>query len=170
MSALVHLTLAAMLAGVALEERISPDGETLALASCGVRDTLWMDHYAAGLYLPPGASVHAVRDPGQPKAVRMKVIDARHFPDDIPEKWRHVLQRELQADPMSRVREAYGRLADDDVVTVSYAPQQGVAMRVNREVIAKGLDHAVIAGMLDAWAEHDPISQKLHRLALEHPC
>lgn len=89
-----------MLAGVELEESILLNSKPLTLSSCGVRDTLWIEHYAAGLYVPPGTSAQVVRDPNYPKAVRMKFIDGRYLPERIPEKWRGVLQRELKADPL----------------------------------------------------------------------
>ncbi|HEX6267253.1 MAG TPA: chalcone isomerase family protein [Burkholderiales bacterium] len=161
---------AATLAGVRLEPTLQVGGQTLALASCGVRDTLWIDHYAAGLYLPKGDSPQTVQDGSRPKAVRMKVIQARFLPDNIPEKWRGALKSELRHEPMVRVREAYDRLADGDVVTFAYGPQQGVTMSVNGKTVVNTPGHAVIDSILKAWSGKDPVTGKLNRLTLEHPC
>lgn len=55
----------AALAGVDLAPTLSVAGHTLQLVSCGMRETLWIDHYAAGLYVPPGASAQIARDAQQ---------------------------------------------------------------------------------------------------------
>lgn len=161
---------AATLAGVRLEPTLRVNGETLALVSCGVRDTMWIDHYAAGLYLPKGDSPKTVQDGRRAKAVRMKVIQARFLPDNIPEKWRGALKSELKHEPMVQVREAYDRIEDGDVVTFTYVPQQGVTMSVNGKTVVNTPGHAVIDSILKAWSGKDPTTGKLNRLTLEHPC
>lgn len=170
LAALAGSAAAVELAGVDLEPALEVAGERLELVSCGVRDTLWMDAYAAGLYVPPGASVGATRDERRAKAVRMKIVEARYLPANIPEKWRGTLQSELARDPMARVRRAYDRLGDGDVVTFTYLPAQGVTMAVNGKPLVQTPGHEIIDQILAAWSEKDPISGKLHRLRLEHPC
>ena len=161
---------AAELGGVRLEPNLNVGNQPLTLVSCGVRDTLWMDAYAAGLYVPPGTDTQATRDPKRPKAVRLKIINATYLPDNIPEKWRSTLQQELKREPMASVRGAYDRLSDGDVVTFAYLPDNGVSMSVNGKQIVQTPGHALIDSILDAWAEKDPVSGKLHRLTLNHPC
>ena len=161
---------AAKVGGVELTDALEVSGHRLELASCGVRDTMWIDHYAAGLYVPSGAGAKAAADAKQATAVRMKIINARYLPGDIPAKWRGALDRELGHEPMMRVRRAYDKLQDGDVVTFSYVPSQGVTMQLNdRKVIDVG-GHAVIDSILAAWRGRDPIGEKLHRLALHHRC
>lgn len=55
-------------------------------------------------------------------------------------------------------------------MTVGYVPNEGVTMQVNDKVVAQGLRHDLIHEMLEAWAQDDPISGKLRRLVLRHPC
>ncbi len=43
-------------------------------------------------------------------------------------------------------------------------------MAVNGHVVAEVPGHGLISAMLQAWADEDPISGKLHRLLLQHPC
>ncbi|HEX6321193.1 MAG TPA: chalcone isomerase family protein [Burkholderiales bacterium] len=163
--------LAATLAGAQIPDALETEAGTLRLVSCGVRDTLWVDHYVAGLYVPPGATAQAVRDAGEPKAVRMQVLNAQWLPDNVPEKWRGALRKELRREPMAQVRAAYHRLTDGDVVTFTYLPGSGgVRMTVNGHRVMQTPGHEVIQTILEAWAERDPISGKLHRLRLEHPC
>lgn len=161
---------AATLAGARLPPTLRVASHTLELVSCGVRDTMWIDHYAAGLYLPKGDSPQAAQDERRPKAVRMKVIQARYLPDNIPQKWRRALKTELQHEPMVQVRQAYDRLSDGDVVTFSYVPQAGVTMSVNGKQIVNTPGHAVIDSILEGWSGKDPTTGKLNRLTLEHPC
>ena len=161
---------AATVQGIEIPDRLIAGNHEFELMSCGVRDTLWMDAYAAGLYMPAGASPQATRDERRPKAVRLKVIHAKYLPADIPEKWRNALEHELARDPMMRVRQAYGRLSDGDAVTFLYLPDDGVTMSVNGRFVARSPGHALIDDILDAWAGEDSISGKLHRLRLDHPC
>lgn len=166
----MSLVAAAMLAGVQLAATLPVGGEALELASCGVRDTLWIDHYVAALYLPPGASMQAARDPASAKAVRMHVVESRYLPERIPQPWREALAGELAREPMFRVRVEYQDLTDGDVVTIAYAPGSGVTMRVNGRTVTRIPGHDAIDAILEAWAGQDPISGKLRRLAMKHPC
>lgn len=90
-----------------LPAAIKEGGRVLQLVACGVRDTLWIDRYAAGLYLPSGAAVTSVADAGKPKAVRIRMIATRYVPEQIPEKWLVALEAKLPPEPLSRFRRAY---------------------------------------------------------------
>lgn len=160
----------AVVAGVSIPEVLRAGDRILTLASCGVRDTLWIDHYVAALYLAAGASLGAVQDPAQPKAVRIEIITARYMSDDVPEQWRAPLAQELSREPMSRLRNAYRNLAAGDVVVLAYDPGVDVSMRVNGRTVVRTPGHDAIDAILGAWAEEDPISMKLQRLKLENPC
>lgn len=146
------------------------DGRILQRVSCGTRDTLWIDHYVAGLYIPRGANIGVVRDPAGAKAVVIRMINTRYLPDSIPEKWLEALQRETPPEPLARVRRAYRQLSDGDVMTIAYRPQTGVAIGVNGRRVAQVRGHAVIDAILQAWAEEKTVAEKLQKLSIEHPC
>ncbi len=153
-----------VVAGVALPERTRLGGSVLALVSCGVRDTLWIDHYVAALYLPIGLpSIEAMHNPKKPKVIVLQIVGTALLPEQIPEPWRKTLSEELRRDPLARVRDAYHNLAVGDRVRVTYTPDVGLTMAVNDRVVARTSDHALIDSMLRAWAEKDPISGKLNR-------
>ena len=155
----------------AMPRQIDPPGETpLALASCGVRQVLWMELYSVGLYLSPGAPLLAALDPQAPAALRVKVLDKNDFPADIPEKWRRPLERALTVAEMARIRAAYGTLRNGDFLTLAYAPADGVRLSVNGQALAHTDGHHLIDEMLRVWAGHDPVTGKLRRIALQHPC
>lgn len=166
----ISLAAAATVAGVQLPDSLTTGAQPLQLVSCGVRDTLWIDHYVAGLYLPPGRTLQELRSPKTAKAVRLQVIDGAWLPERIPGKWRGALEAELEQEPMSRVRTAYRGLSKGDVVTFAYLPGEGVTMSVNRSTVLRAQGHDVIDAILETWSGEDPISGKLQRLALKHPC
>jgi hypothetical protein len=148
---------AATVAGVQLRPVIRWAGEELVLTSCGVRDTLWIEHYVAGLYVPRGTrAVSAVRDPNKSKVLVVQVLNTYFFPPRLPEKWRKPLQASLSADKFAQVSAAYQNLLNGDTMQYSYSPDTGLAMTVNGErVINAG--HGVIDALLRAWQrDEDP--------------
>ena len=157
-------------AGTGMPAALDPAGSQLRLASCGVRQVLWMRLYSVGLYLPPGAPLDAALDAKRPAALRIEILDKGDFPPRIPQKWRGPLERGLSAQAMSRVRAAYGNLRDGDRLTLAYVPRQGVRLSVNGEALAHAHGHALIADMLRVWAGGDALAGKLRRIALRHPC
>lgn len=170
LSGLVPLAAAATVAAVQLPPAVDVAGTSLHLASCGVRDTFWIEHYAAGLYVAPGASLHSVRDPNRPKAVRLQVIEDRWLPEQIPAKWREALESELNPGPMNRLRGAFAGLTDGDIVTLAYLPGEGIDMQVNGATVVRAPGHGTIDAVLEAWAEGEGVSEKLERLKREYAC
>jgi hypothetical protein len=161
---------AVTVAGVPLPDIVRTHGSRLEPASCGVRRTLWIEHYAAALYLPRGVSVRSVADPHTPKAVLLQIIDARYLPGEIPGKWAHVLEREMRPRAFTRVRRAYRDLTSGDVVSLIYEPGHGTAMRLNGTLIALVRGHALVRAILATWAGEEPVFSKLDQLADEHRC
>lgn len=158
-------------AGVGLPGKLSVAGQALRLTSCGVRDTLWIEHYVAALYTRPSRPVaDSLRDAQEPKAILMHVVRGASLPARIPEQWREPLREELEREPLARVRAAYRKLGAGDRVRLTYAPGEGVTISVNDRVVATTPDHDLISAILGTWAGADPLSGKLQRLLLEHPC
>jgi hypothetical protein len=159
------------LAGVELPASVEVNDHELQLASCGVRDTLWVTHYVAALYVAdPDAAAQIAVNPDEPKLIRLDIIDTDWLPEGIPEKWREPLREELARDPYSRVKQHYQALSAGDVVYVYYLPGQGIRMSVNGRLVMEQPGHELIDAMLEAWAEPDPISEQARRLLFEHPC
>ncbi|MBL0423427.1 chalcone isomerase family protein [Ramlibacter sp. AW1] len=163
-------TITAATAQTHLPATVVQEGKPLKLVSCGVRDSLWIDHYAAGLYILPGADVTSVRNPDMPKAVRLKMISMRFVPDTIPEKWLSALADSLPPEPLARLRRAYRGLDDGDTMTVAYGPAKGVVVQVNGKQVTQVKQHAAIDAILSAWAEDQSIESKLRTLMSKHAC
>lgn len=161
---------AMVVAGVRLSPSVETQGGRLGLVACGVRNTLWINHYIAALYAPAGASAQVVADPRTPKAVRMHIVEDRFLPDDVPDKWRGPLERELPAREMQKVREVFASLSSGDVLTVTYLPQRGVSLHVNGRSVGQVDGHGVVDAILETWAEKEPLSERIVRLAQKSRC
>ena len=160
-----------VVAGVELPDEVRVDGQALALASCGVRDTLWVEHYVAAVYLPPHAPrVSTMLDPEQPMAILLHVTSTSMLPEQVPEQWREPLRKELRDEPLSKVREAYSGLSAGDRVRLDYSPKDRVVLSVNDTVITRDASRSLIDSLLRNWAGEDPLSGKLQRLLQKHPC
>ena len=82
--------------------------ETLPARSCATRDTLWIHHYAAALYLPQRAAPEiALQDPQQPKALHVQILSKSFLPRDLPKKWNQALQAELDRSSFNAVQNAW---------------------------------------------------------------
>ena len=166
-----HIAMAEIrLAGARLPSTVSVNGVALVALSCGVRDTLWIDHYATVLYAAPGSGPLAAIDPRQPFAIAMRMIKTRYMPEQIPDKWLAALESVVPPRRLRPMRQAYRALADGDRVLIRYDPRSGVTIRVNRTVVARLSGHRAVDAVLQAWAEDEPVTVKLERLARDHPC
>lgn len=102
--------------------------------------------------------------------ILLHVLRGASLPDRIPQEWREPLREELGRDPLARVRAAYAELASGDRVRVTYQPGTGVTLAVNDRVVASEPRHDLIDSIQRTWADGDPLSGKLRRLALNYPC
>ncbi len=162
---------AAAVSAFAMPGAMRVGGQTLAAAICGVRDTLWIEHYAAVLYLPGKASAAIeLADPQRPKALRMRIMDPRLMPREIPSKWHDPLARHLDAGTLSRAQRAYRTLRRGDRLTLAYRPDAGVTLRVNRRLVATAPGHELIDAILETWADGEPLPTKLRQVLARNPC
>jgi len=140
-------------------------------ASCASRDTLWLHHYVAALYVPPRESaVPAVLDPGRAKALHVEILSKAFLPKDVPINWRETLEAKLDGASFASVRKAWQELAVGDRITVAYAPGPGVSLQVNDRVVAATPRHDLVEAMLETWADGQPVRERLSRVVFEHPC
>lgn len=145
--------------------------QVLPAASCATRDTLWIHHYAAALYVPPRESpVSALQDPRKPKALQVQILSKTFLPKEMPRKWRETLEQQLDGQSTSAVRNAWRELSVGDRVIVAYVPGPGVTLQLNDRVVARTQRHEVIDALLRTWAEDEPIPQRVNRVVSRHPC
>ena len=145
--------------------------QSLPAASCATRETLWIHHYVAALYVPPRAAPDtALQDPKQPKALHVQILSKSFLPKDLPRKWNHALEAQLDSAAVSAIRTAWQQLSVGDQVTIAYAPGPGVTLQLNDRLIARTPKHDVIDALLHAWAEGEPVPQRVNRVVARHPC
>jgi hypothetical protein len=150
---------------------MSVGNQQLPAASCATRDTLWIHHYAAALYVPPRASpLNALQDPRQPKALHVQILSKAFLPKEMPKKWRETLESQLDDASLDAVRSAWRELSVGDRVTVAYAPGPGVTLQLNDRLVARTPKHDVIDALLHTWAEGEPVPQRVNRVVAKHPC
>jgi hypothetical protein len=140
-------------------------------ASCAVHQTLWVQHYAAQLFLAPGEPPTALADPRQPKLLRISIINPAFLPPQIPAQWRHALAPVLGVEIMARLQAAYEGLRPGDVVVVAYEPTSGVSLHANDRLLAHAPGHSAIESLLAAWAQEGlPLTEQLKTATARNPC
>jgi len=145
--------------------------QVLAAASCGLRETLWIDHYAATLYVRPGDTAEAaLLDPRRAKALEIRLLNRSFMPAEFPRKYRRALETALDDVTMTRLSAAYHELRSGDIITIAYLPGRGVSLSVNRELIAATPTHRVVESILFTWANGKPLDQHLRAMLAKHPC
>lgn len=145
--------------------------QQLPATSCATRDTLWIHHYAAALYVPPRESpIAALQDPGQPKALHVQILSKSFLPKEMPKKWRDTLEQHLDGNAYGAIRNAWRQLSVGDRVTVAYAPGPGVTLELNDQLVARSPRHDVIDALLRTWAEGEPVPQRVNQTVAKHPC
>jgi hypothetical protein len=145
--------------------------QPLQAASCASRDTLWIHHYVAALYVPPrDAPQAALPDPGKPKALLVQILSRSFLPREMPPKWQRTLERELDVASLERVRAAWRSLSVGDRVLVAYAPGRGVSLELNERTVARTSQHQLVQALLETWADGEPVASRLDRTVAKHPC
>jgi hypothetical protein len=145
--------------------------QSLAPASCGVRETLRIDHYAAVLYAPAGESaVAALLDPTRAKALEIQIVNSAFIPGEMPRKYRRALEGGLDTDTFGRVRGAWRLLQSGDSISIVYVPGEGVSLRHNGVLLARAPGHALLVSILDVWADGRPLAARLQATIARHPC
>jgi len=147
-------------------------GQSLAPASCATRTTLWIHHYAAALFVPPDASspAAALKDPKQAKALQVDILNRAFLPRQVPSRFERTLENELDDDSLGSIHTAWRKLGAGDRVTIAYAPGPGVSLMVNDRVVAASPTHRVIDALLRAWAEDEPVYERVSRVVARNPC
>lgn len=169
--ALAPLISVAAAGALALPAVVQVGDQVLAAASCGTRETLWIDHYAATLYVPPGdAADSALLDARRPKALEIQILSKSFMPPEIPRKYRRALEADLDEDSMERLRDAYRMLRPGDVIRITYAPGPGVSVSVNRRLVLTSPAHRLVESILATWADGKPLDRHLRTVLSKHPC
>ena len=145
--------------------------ETLPARSCATRDTLWIHHYAAALYVPQRTRPEvALQDPQQPKALHVQILSKSFLPRDLPKKWDQTLQSQLDRPSMSAIETAWRQISVGDRVTIAYAPGPGVTLQLNERLVARSPKHELVEALLRTWADGEPVPQRVSQAVAKHPC
>ena len=156
---------------LALPNVVQVGDQVLAAASCGMRETLWIDHYVATLYVRPGdAAETALLDPRRAKALEIRLLNKSFMPGEIPKKYRRALEAQLDDDAMERLRDAYRLLRPGDTVRIAYLPEHGASLSVNGRAVITTREHRIIEAILFTWADGKPVDEHVRAMLAKHPC
>jgi hypothetical protein len=145
--------------------------QSLAPASCATRNTLWIHHYQAALYVPPRAApAAALEDPKQAKALQVQILNKAFLPRQMPRRWQRTLESELDGASLGSIEAAWRSLGAGDWVTIAYAPGPGVSLKVNDKLVAASPTHRLVDAMLRTWAEDQPVRERVSSVLARHPC
>lgn len=135
---------------------------TLPLASCALRETLWLDLYQVALYLPEGTPLdpQALLRSEIPKIVRLHVTYDGEVPADIPEAW----QERVRAETERELQDIYSGLRTGDVILLAHRPDEGTTVMVNGSVAKTDPSGRLVADFLGALIGDDPTSHNMKRL------
>lgn len=158
-------------AAIQVPSGLKVGNQMLPARSCATRDTLWIHHYAAALYVPLRARPEvALQDPQQPKALHVQILSKSFLPRDLPKKWDQTLQAQLDRSSMSAIEAAWRQISVGDRVTIAYAPGPGVTLQLNERLVARSPKHEVVDALLRTWAEGEPVPQRVSQAVAKHPC
>ncbi len=145
--------------------------EMLPARSCATRDTLWIHHYAAALYVPQRSAPEvALQDPREPKALHVQILSKSFLPRDLPKKWSQTLQAELDRTSLNAIQNAWHQLSVGDRVTIAYAPGPGVTLQLNERLVARTPRHDLVEALLRTWADGEPVRERVSQAVAKHPC
>ncbi len=162
---------AADLDGVFLPDTAETGLGPLVLSGCGLREVLWYDIYAVGLYFAePAYDAATALDPARAKAARVEVLFEGDIPEDLPSKWRARLEDLLKRDVLRTFKDIYRELETGDTLTLSYAPERGTTVELNGEKTLQAPGHEAMGAFLRQWLGPEPVSKNLRRLLLKGRC
>ena len=158
-------------AAIQVPSGLQVGNQMLPARSCATRDTLWIHHYTAALYVPQRARPEvALQDPLQPKALHVQILSKSFLPRDLPKKWDQALQSELDRASMNAIETAWHQVSVGDRVTIAYAPGPGVTLQLNERLVARSPKHDVVDALLRTWADGEPVPQRVSQAVAKHPC
>ena len=148
-------------------QSISVDvGATLPRAAQAARVHLLglLDLYNIALYTAgPAGDLQRLASPDVAKALRIEITYEEDFRRQLTIDWQRELVPPLNLAAIEHLRQTFAPLKKGDVVQIEYTPSKGTTLRVNRAVVASGVNHDLMLAFLDHWLGQRPVSEELKR-------
>lgn len=164
---------------ITYEDQLTKEKTTLQLNGAGLREILFVDVYAAGLYLPQkAASAEEVISMNGNKTVRLGLlrnVDAGDFVDALnegildntTEDERQALSTELQS--LIAVMNMIGDVKKGDIVDFDYSKAHGTSVTVNGKLIGEKIGgEALYRAVLKIWLGEKAIDSDLKKSLLKN--
>jgi hypothetical protein len=163
---------AATISGQRFDDRIRLAGADLQLNGLGLRAEVWLEGYAAGLYLPKRASTPAevLADEG-PKRMQLKMmldVPAKEFNKAIEKGVRRnstPVEQEAVRDRIAQFEAgitAVGQVRKGDVIDIDYLPARGLVLSINGTPRGEPIPGAdLYAAVLRIFLGERPVDREL---------
>ncbi len=164
---------------ITYEDQLNKEKTTLKLNGAGLREILFVDVYAAGLYLPQkAATTEEVISMNGNKTVRLGLlrdVDAADFVDALnegildntTEDERQALSTELQA--LIAVMNKIGDVKKGDIVDFDYSQTHETSVTVNGKLIGEKIGgEALYRTVLKIWLGEKAIDSDLKKSLLKN--
>ncbi len=164
---------------ITYEDQLNKEKTTLKLNGAGLREILFVDVYAAGLYLPQkAATTEEVISMNGNKTVRLGLlrdVDAADFVDALnegildntTEDERQALSTELQA--LITVMNKIGDVKKGDIVDFDYSQTHETSVTVNGKLIGEKIGgEALYRTVLKIWLGEKAIDSDLKKSLLKN--
>lgn len=145
---------AQQIADVSPPTSISPQGSSLELAACGLREKLWVSVYAVALYLPKqNMTISSILSLDTAKAVILYPVYSDDLPKDLPQSWRQRLRKYLTEAQIDEMQQLYGKMTTSDTFTIAYTPGSGTLFKINDNIIESIPGGELITGVINTWLD-----------------
>jgi long-chain acyl-CoA synthetase len=166
--------LAAEVAGVKLDDRVTVGGKELVLNGAGIRTRAFFKVYVAGLYLPAKATDASTALNASPRRVQlniMRTLSADQLVDAFNEGLKeNNTEAELaaikpQTEQLTSIMKSFKEVHDKDVVTMDYV-DGGTRIGLNGQAKEAIPGEAFNRALLKVWLGDHPVQADLRKAML----
>lgn len=166
--------------GIAFEDAMTLNGQTLQLNGAGKRVRIIIDVYAMGLYAmqtsqDPAAIIKA-DGPKNIRIVMMRNLDGEDFAEALVKGFEanhnaeQLKSMQARLDELSGAMRAFGQIKKGTVVDIHMLPDTGLRVLVNGQARTAAIPGADFqAGILRIWLGHSAVDKDLKEDLLKHP-
>ena len=157
------------LKGITLPDQVTLGKTNLVLNGAGIRSKFVFDIYVGALYLThkSNSAQAIINDPG-PKQVSMYFVYSEISREKMINGWNEgfenvldAAQREKLKSQITTFNQAFGKTFAGDVIDVSYQPDSGTRVIINKETKATIPGFEFHQAVMKVWLGDDPVDEDL---------
>lgn len=142
-------------------------GNNLELLGEGIRQELLVNVYHLALYSEADNTNALLKSvTSYPVAIRIEVL-TDILPDIPPDHWLKLFSETMTPDHFNLLVENYKKLADGDVLLLSYLPGEGTSVFMRDKLLFKTPESRIIEAVINGIIGPEPFSTELKQSILE---